>query len=248
MLSNFEHDLTNQRFAKIKKMTEDAILNKSFVQEIEKRKCLYDYTCVDYSNKDLQEQSWQEISDIIGGTVDDCKSRWKNLRGGLTRYLNRPLTLSGTRHVKKYYLYDYMKFLLPFTRTRSRNNVGNKSSDNLNEFISQNESHGDVSTDLEMDLEENYNGNFQENQFYTNDTNHAEVDEDAVISKIPMQNEDPFGEAVKMYFARKLAKDQNPDLEFFKSILPDIADFSPSQKRRFKQKVLKAIDEVSQGT
>lgn len=37
----------------------------------------------------------------------------------------------------------------------------------------------------------------------------------------------------------------NSDLHFFKSILPDLAGFSASQKRRFKIKVMQLIDDIA---
>ena len=50
--------------------------------------------------------------------VPDCKERWRNLRGSLTRHLKRNGDSGRTK--KPYYLTEHMQFVVPFTKTRSR--------------------------------------------------------------------------------------------------------------------------------
>lgn len=50
-------------------------------------------------------------------SVSHCKERWRNLRACLTRHLKNNQRQSG--YHKPYYLAEHMKFLLPYTRTRS---------------------------------------------------------------------------------------------------------------------------------
>lgn len=58
--------------------------------------------------------------------------------------------------------------------------------------------------------------------------------------------DDPLERAVVDFISKKSGEESgNPDLQFFKSILPDVAGFSASQKRRFKIKVLQLIDDIA---
>ena len=58
--------------------------------------------------------------------------------------------------------------------------------------------------------------------------------------------DDLFERTVADFIAKKSGDESgNPDLQFFKSILPDVAGFSASQKRRFKIKVMQLIDDIA---
>ena len=53
--------------------------------------------------------------------------------------------------------------------------------------------------------------------------------------------------AVINYLSQKSEpKSENPDLDFFKSILPDMGNLNASQKRRFKVVVLQTLDNILQ--
>lgn len=57
---------------------------------------------------------------LFAHTVPHCKERWRNLRACLTRHLKQQLHASdGSVFHKPYYLADHMKFVLPFTKSRS---------------------------------------------------------------------------------------------------------------------------------
>ena len=40
----------------------------NFVQLIEKHTCLYDYSCAEYSRKDVTEKAWSEIAKEMNWT------------------------------------------------------------------------------------------------------------------------------------------------------------------------------------
>lgn len=236
---------------------DDMSLNRLFVREVEKRRGIYDYTCQEYSNKELQERSWQEIADVVGSTVHECKSRWKNLRAGLTRYLSRPLTLSGTRYVKKYYLFDDLQFILPFIRARNRLAL-NDGGDLDHSDPHAGEDDEDTSQDVDIDVKphillddvesnsDDYSLHFLEQSTRKKKRKTIENEDEAQktqIAKKPKLKED-FLEIMKN-FLLDTAKPMTPDLDFFRSILPDIAEFTPAQKRLFKQRVLQVIDEIA---
>lgn len=69
-------------------------------------------------------------------------------------------------------------------------------------------------------------------------------------SKVAERRVDPLENIVTQYLERRgnLEEDTNTsaDLLFFKSLLPDIKDFSPAKKRKFKRKVIEIIDELSE--
>lgn len=52
-------------------------------------------------------------------SADECKQRWKNLRGSLTRNLSQRLKSSyGNKQPKTFYLTKYMQFVMPFAKSR----------------------------------------------------------------------------------------------------------------------------------
>lgn len=65
--------------------------------------------------------------------------------------------------------------------------------------------------------------------------------------KQPKPPEDEMEQAVIKYLSQKSApQPENPDLDFFKSILPDVATLNASEKRMFKVKVLQILDDMLQ--
>ncbi|KAG0712951.1 hypothetical protein GWK47_017308 [Chionoecetes opilio] len=58
--------------------------------------------------------------------------------------------------------------------------------------------------------------------------------------------DDPFERAVADFISKISGEESGKlELQFFKSLLPDVAGFSASQKRRFKIKVLQLIDDIA---
>lgn len=187
------------------------------------------------------------------------------MRAGLTRYLSRPLTLSGARYVKKYYLFDDLQFILPFIRARNRtavNDIGELDQSDINPQTGENDE--DTSQDLDIDVKphlllDDLESNSDDYSIHFLDQNHRQKkrkpvhnlpspEEDSTRVKVARKSNckqsDEFLEEVKNCLLDN-SKTSNPDMDFFRSLLPDIADFSPSQKRFFKQKVLQVIDEIA---
>lgn len=69
-------------------------------------------------------------------------------------------------------------------------------------------------------------------------------------SKIKAKKDDPLEKAVTSYYERKRTEQKEQgdeaDLNFFKSLLPDIKHFSSAKKRLFKRKLIELIDELSE--
>ncbi|KAL1489176.1 hypothetical protein ABEB36_014114 [Hypothenemus hampei] len=103
-----------------KRLPDDEKFNISFVQAVEKQPCLYDNTLKTYSDRNVQDKAWNQIAGLYLSIAAECKKKWKILRGGLTRYIKQRSGKSGcsTKSIKKYYLWDVMQFVLPYTKSR----------------------------------------------------------------------------------------------------------------------------------
>lgn len=55
---------------------------------------------------------------------------------------------------------------------------------------------------------------------------------------------EPYGERIKKRKFSCEGEDDNEDLTFFKSILPDIRNFTIREKRKLKMGILQLIDEI----
>ncbi|XP_035788873.1 ecdysone-induced protein 78C-like [Anopheles albimanus] len=103
---------------------DDQQFNIDFVFEVKKHICLFDSNNPEYKQAVMQDKAWQAVSQEVGESVDTCKKRWRNLRCCMTRYLksvrdNTDLAANGRR--KPYYLYNYMKFVIPYLKMKDEN-------------------------------------------------------------------------------------------------------------------------------
>ncbi|XP_050096149.1 uncharacterized protein LOC126578023 [Anopheles aquasalis] len=103
---------------------DDQQFNIDFVFEVKKHFCLFDSSSPEYKQAVMQDKAWQAVSQEVGESVDTCKKRWRNLRCCMTRYLksvrdNTDLAANGRR--KPYYLYSYMKFVIPYLKMKDEN-------------------------------------------------------------------------------------------------------------------------------
>ncbi|XP_024082527.1 uncharacterized protein LOC112126866 [Cimex lectularius] len=206
-------------------MKEDLEYNVRFVKSVERQRCIYDFTLADYSNKEKQEEAWMNISKEMGSPVGDCKERWRNLRGGLTRHLKLE-SKKNIRRRKPYYLTEYMQFIVPFTKTRSRAVLP---------LIQNNLDPDDVfvSDKVEEEEEEEDEG--------------LELMQPPAIVPAGKRSGSPDGESSESFFKFKRPRedsDSDPDMNFFISLLPDVRCMDSSQKRQMKMGVLKLIDDI----
>uniref|UniRef100_A0A2M4CIX7 Putative alcohol dehydrogenase transcription factor myb/sant-like protein n=1 Tax=Anopheles darlingi TaxID=43151 RepID=A0A2M4CIX7_ANODA len=103
---------------------DDQQFNIDFVGAVKKHFCLFDSNSPEYKQAVMQDKAWQAVSQEVGESVDTCKKRWRNLRCCMTRYLksvrdNTDLAANGRR--KPYYLYNYMKFVIPYLKVKDEN-------------------------------------------------------------------------------------------------------------------------------
>lgn len=184
--------------------------------------------------------------------------KWKNIRGGFVRYL-KALNTTGSGAKKPYYLWEVLQFLIPYTKSRTQS--GNLQ-ENQTPTDQYQEPEGNDGDDIESEdhaVEENFPA--------VNIDRPTDINVPAAAPPSPVvtpssslsawrsnkaKNKkcDPLEKAVTHYFTKKASEDKisenNPDLDFFKSILPDIAHFTPATKRQFKRKIMDLIDELSE--
>jgi hypothetical protein len=192
--------------------------------------------------------------------VLECKERWKNLRASFTRYL-KSVKLScgdGIRYKKPYYLAEYLHFLKPFTKSRKQNGKLQRVG------LSPEADTGEQDCDHEMDSPEPATqfllDGEQENEEHRRNEDplmnvgkwQEDVSADFVTPatkkiKRTVSIEDVNRSAFEFYQSRKhLGQNEieDPDLSFFKSVLPDIREMNAEQKRRFKIGILNLAQQI----
>ncbi|XP_047484169.1 uncharacterized protein LOC125035903 [Penaeus chinensis] len=222
-------------------LPDNETFNIKFVQAVEKYKCLYDTTSPRYISRDEQDKAWSCLAEPFSSTGAECKLRWKHLRGGLTRYIKKR---QASKSIKQFYLWDVMQFVLPFLKSRTQ--IGNLPPPNPED---DNEDPADVeddNVDYESDIVCESVKEIPETPSTTENGPSPPSCASSVRRGKKRDADDPLERAVVDFISKNSGEESvNPDLQFFKSILPDVAGFSASQKRRFKIKVLQLIDDIA---
>lgn len=190
-------------------------------------------------------------------TVPECKERWKNLRASFTRFLKSTKLSSGfgTKYKKPYYLAEYLHFLKPFTKSREQSGMlqsvslepdtegqGCDSEPESSESVSklhhdqeqvdevrQNEDPSINITGWHEDTPEDFIAPVSKKvkRAISLETVNRSVFHCCQDKKRPVQNED-----------------EDPDLSFFKSVLPDMREMNAEQKRRYKIGILSLAQQI----
>lgn len=198
-----------------------------------------------------------------------CKERWRNLRACLTRHLKQRVVTAtdGSPAHRPYYLAEHMAFLLPYTRSRSaRDTVKYEQLENsFDEFngtsTGKAENNGETTTTYTISTSEtDENNQFVtliqtsdpittlnespakgDRQLETNDKTTANV-----IATAPKEQvQEIFYEAIPPKRIKVTNNDcDDADMEFLRSLLPDIRVMNASQKRRFKMRIFGLIEDV----
>ncbi|XP_044745511.1 uncharacterized protein LOC123307321 [Coccinella septempunctata] len=82
------------------------------IRAVKARPCLYDYTLGQFSEKYVTDQAWEEVAQETGMNAYKCKEKWKNMKIVLKRHLRKGVI----KRRRKYYLYDYLRFVIPFMK------------------------------------------------------------------------------------------------------------------------------------
>lgn len=160
--------------------------------------------------------------------------------------------------MKKYYLQDVLQFLLPYIKSRAQS--GNlPSPSNENDPVDETTNVSDVCTQENDDqYSESQNETDAETQTTTSEY-HTEAPDFVERSKFASQTarkkfrQTPAAtstsalqnEADKCFIDYvKRQSTEDADLEFLRSLLPDVKKMDPRRKRRFKTSILEMIDNI----
>jgi hypothetical protein len=194
---------------------------------------------------------------ILFVSVLECKERWKNLRASFTRFLKSSKLSSGcgTKYKKPYYLAEYLHFLKPFTKSREQSGILQRVSlepDTEGQCCDNEPESSESVFKLQRDKEQV--GEVRQNDDPSVNTCcwQEETPDDFITTaskriKRTISVEDVNGSAFHCCQARKRSaqnEDEDPDLSFFKSVLPDMREMSTEQKRRFKIGILSLAQQI----
>lgn len=235
-------------------MQTDEDFNIKFVNIVKRHKCLYDKKVPEYRNKDEQEKSWMEIAQETRESVSHCKERWRNLRACLSRYIKQQSS-SDPQH-KPYYLSEHMHFLLPFLKSHRQMSMGG---DGYTSY----EMPSDMSLDIKHSDPEDTMEFPDHNKFSTSSIKQHRLSDTETTSvncvpdvHVEIDSQEANPDMVYMTSTERIQSDKkrlklegscyadNSDMDFFRSILPDIQGMNAQQKRKFKIGILELIDDI----
>lgn len=176
--------------------------------------------------------------------MEDCKTRWKNLRACYSRHLKSLADGSAAKVKRPYYLAEDLHFLQPFTKTRKSKGIYKflevQIASPEGTQVAKSEPPND-SEDEHDSLSEHEESSSEGQQF--SQVEHVEI---PTVKRIAKCESNP---KKKMCLSptlidRNTIKLENPDLDFFKSVLPDMKEMTNDQKRRFKIGILKLAGQI----
>ncbi|KAL4084301.1 hypothetical protein QTP88_028126 [Uroleucon formosanum] len=221
-------------------MAEDCEKMVQLVKRIENHPCLFDYNRAEYSNDTVKTAAWHEIAKEINLSVAECKEKWQNIRGRYLRQLKDvPPGGSGTK--RKNYLSDYLHFIDPYTASRPQTGhlTGHTVSENSIDY-------------LEVD-EKKYGYEHEERSMKdTHSINKCIKKKNGIDSSSKKQqwsSLDELNVAAAGYFKEKRSQKkseelQDHDMDFLKSLLPDIKSLDAPNKRKLKINIMKLVDDA----
>lgn len=176
--------------------------------------------------------------------VSDCKEKWRNIRGRFLRQIkDQPPSGSGMKKKKKeYYLNEYLHFIEPFTKSRCQ--TGNlqpqENSDDGSEIDVQNE-----------DLNDDIGASVICPEIITNKRKKNNNDMSMKKNKNTSSLDELNKVASSYFMAKKISKDKieendDPDMNFLKSLLPDIKMLNPQAKRILKMDMMKLVHDANE--
>lgn len=195
--------------------------------------------------------------------MPNCRERWRNIRGSFLRSLKKPRTGTGTNEKKKYYLFDHLQFILPFTKSKA--STGNL--ETLDENSEEGNSDSQENTENEDLLSQPHNDERSQDANASNSLSDLITNENVNVtsrqevtvtptniakkrklSQISSSSPNPVDAAFVEWLKNKKERDDNknddPNMSFLRSLVPDMRKMTDKQNRRFRQKVIGLVDEV----
>ncbi|XP_047984197.1 uncharacterized protein LOC125224786 isoform X2 [Leguminivora glycinivorella] len=233
----------------------------NFVKIVERHPVLYDQK-LPHRTAALYSITWEKAAAEVRNelkvdcTVDDLKVKWKGIRSSYARFKRKLEKCSdGT---KQYYLYDALSFLAPHTKHRQKL----PRTENLDDYQDSDVEEWDPELPLQMLNEDTIASNISlpvciGKNLELNSVKIEPIDENQLVDTTDISSDDnqqrpEETQALKrkgftdiFETTAKVQKiEENADMQFFRSILPDIDNFTNSEKRQFKIGVLKLIDDI----
>ncbi|XP_063824536.1 uncharacterized protein LOC135074160 [Ostrinia nubilalis] len=216
-----------------------------FVKIIQRYPDIYDHNMETY-RRWTADKAWEKVVETVKNEMElDCsleelKSKWKGIRSSYNRFKKKYIEekKKGALFSKKYYLYDSLQFLEPFTKSkgfkRNTSDIPENVFENCDNIDDEQESVTEPdpiwpAVKIKSDPTENNDEN--------NETNSYSDDDQTVDQK-------KYKKFKKRKREDKDTGNDSQDLQFFKSILPDIAGFTTKEKRKLKIGILKLVDDI----
>ncbi|XP_050316036.1 uncharacterized protein LOC126750456 [Anthonomus grandis grandis] len=228
----------------------DPLYNFNFIELIERRPCIWNNTLPDYNKRNVVDRAWQEVANEVGDTAANCRSRWRNIRTSFLRW--QKSNSKGSK--KKYYLADHLKFVLPYL-----NNKRQPVPSNLKMVLDSNDdfTEEEIACDFNIKTEESFmepdedcdadsTTSDQHYSPYSPSTPISDLETLTPTSKASSKKRKTDNESpVRNYRPKSWdVLGEDPNISFFKSILPYMEKMTDKQNRKFRQKVLGLIDEI----
>ncbi|CAG9771697.1 unnamed protein product [Ceutorhynchus assimilis] len=191
--------------------------------------------------------------------ISNCRERWRNIRGAFLRSLKKPPSGSGASAKKKYYLEEFLHFLLPYIKNRSDDSNLQSVTDSVEDSEDENTDYMDHPMESQV-VQENQDSNTV--PYSLDEESSLDLPDDksfilaqkhcTVTKRKYSQNvsaplnpaDDDFIEWKKYKEDSNSNVNEHPNMLFLRSLFPDLMKMTDKQNRRFRQKVIGLIDDI----
>ncbi|KAI5644620.1 alcohol dehydrogenase transcription factor myb/SANT-like domain-containing protein [Phthorimaea operculella] len=255
-------------------MREDVEFNVKFCSLVAKNPALYDLTRSDCI-RSVQERIWRKIASELNESVADCRDRWKNIRNRYCKCYKKRISTDDVSTVKEYYLGPHLRFLDKFIKPRPNRKLPyvpkeEGTTDGTNEAIEDdNDNFGYENEESNQSFDKNPEipivDSFDKPSeiplvepgkvFISKRSLSSAEEENARTFDDRTQPQNPLEEFYSPETQRtnlniesiETVDPSDSDFYFLKSLLPDMAEMNPAQKRRFKTRMMNLIAEILDG-
>ncbi|CCU56488.1 unknown similar to AMEV266 [Mythimna separata entomopoxvirus 'L'] len=190
----------------------------NFIYNVKNHPCLYNTNIPEYTNNTSNRNAWNEIAKKTNYSIYECRYKWRKIRVSYIRSIHRQQ--SNNIPTRRYYLENYLRFLRPYIKLKYNSNKNDTSQiENMN---------NSYESEIREPTEEILN-NIK-----------IEEKDDSIIEIIDDEPEIKNKE-VKRYNTNTL---DNPRKMFILSLLPDVENFTESEMRYFRKKIIKICDNI----
>ncbi|KAG8190008.1 hypothetical protein JTE90_000107 [Oedothorax gibbosus] len=95
-------------------MERSGIHNEILINEVHKRRSLWDQKSLDYNNRALKSKDWESVSEELNTSVDEVKNHWKLLKDSFNSEVRN---LKHNSNTPKWIHMEQMSFLLSGTNS-----------------------------------------------------------------------------------------------------------------------------------